>query len=358
MPDDLDGIFGPPEAPALGATYGWGNLVYEYASNGVWNIVSGSLVGQRGPQGSPGDPGARGITGSGYTGAFLKTDGTLQITFADWSTGTLSSTLVNVGTVRGSTGHTGWGYTGAFIKTDGTLQMTAVSYNTNGSVNTTLINLGNVVGATGASGPIGGTTSQVLFVDAKGASGTNNFQFNGVTAHFGGTNTRFTMTGPTMQIGYNTEVIDGVFKSPREFSGWRNVSGSTLSITPSDGTIQRIQIDPGNAITINAANSGWSSITGHTETIMCFIKLLGGGNVGTGKFADEILCESPRATNICDHGAGVTGTIDVVTLMRICVGTTSGGASRGLTMGFYVARGLTNSTDSAARSGPNWLFAT
>jgi hypothetical protein len=312
MPDDTDGIFGPPGNPANGATYGWGNLVYEYAaSNGVWNIVSGSLIGQ---QGAPGERGATGFTGA--TGA----TGVTGVTGATGATG-----------FTGPTGHTG--ATGATGVTGAT-------------------------GNTGPTGPVGGTANQVLFVDNKGASGTYNFQFNGVTAHFGGANTRFTMTGPTMQIGYNTDVVDGVFRSPREFSGWRQVSGATLSISPSDGTIQRIQYDPqGNAVTIRAANTGWSTITGHTETIMCFVKLLGSGTVGTGKFGDEMLCESPRPTNICNHGSGVTGTIDVVTIMRICVGTTAGSASRGLTMGFYVGRGLTNDTTAGSRSGSNWLFA-
>lgn len=327
MPDDTDGIFGPPANPSNGLTYGWGNLVYEYsAQNGVWNIVSGSLIGQQGPPGQAGSPGERGTTGAGFTGARLNGDGTLTFQFEDWSAGNPARTIVNIGIVRGATGNNG---------------------------------APGAAGTAGVTGPVGGTANQVLFVDNRGASGTYNFQFNGVTAHFGGTNTRFTMTGPTMQIGYSTDVVDGVFRSPREFSEWRTVNGAEIAISPSNGTIQRIQYNPqGNTVTIRASNSGWSSITGHTETIMCFIKLVGGGEVGTGKFGDEVLCESPRATNICNHGSGVTGTIDVVTLMRICAGTTAGGASRGLTMGFYVARGLTNSTDASTRSGAHWLFAT
>ena len=346
MADDNDGIFGPPDNPSVGLTYGWGNLVYEYSSNGVWNILSGSLIGERGPQGLPGpagtagDAGTAGITGPGYTGATLLANGTLEITFGEYTSNTtFVQTLVNLGRVRG---HTGPGYTGATITTTGDFSLTFADWST-GNLVSTRMHIGTIRGITGTTGPVGATAPQVVFAirdggGVLGASGNYNFQFNGTTAHFGGANTRFTITGPTMQIGYNTVVEDGVFKSPRELSGYRTVSStSTLNISPSHGTIQRIYFTPDTGtVTINADSSGWSNITGHSETIVCFIKT-NSDQVNTGKFADNIVCTSPRPNDICNHG--VTGVVDMITLMRICTGT-----GKGLTMGFYVSRGLTNST--------------
>lgn len=336
-------IFTPPPNPADGEGYTFGNVIWNYsASTGVWNISTGSLVGAQGPQGIPGPTGAGGRTGSGYTGAYLKPDGTLQVTFADWSSGSLVETENNLGRVRG---HTGPGYTGATISTTGDFSLTFADWST-GNLVSTRMHLGTirgVTGTTGTTGPVGATAPQVVFAirdggGVLGASGNYNFQFNGTTAHFGGANTRFTITGPTMQIGYNTVVEDGVFKSPRELSGYRTVSStSTLNISPSDGTIQRIYFTPtSGTVTINADSSGWSNITGHSETIVCFIKT-NSAAVTTGKFADNIVCTSPRPNDICNHG--VTGVVDMITLMRICTGT-----GKGLTMGFYVSRGLTNST--------------
>jgi len=336
--------FTPPPNPQDGEGYTFGNVVWNYqASNGVWNISTGSLVGA---QGTPGSPGDRGTTGPGFTGAKLNGDGTLTFQFEDWSAGSPAKSIVNIGYVGGRTGS---GYTGATLSLTGAFSLTFADWSTGNLVETTVF-LGNIMGPTGSTGPtgipgpVGATSNQVVFADVGGASGNNNFRFNGLQATFGGANTRLTVTGPTMQIGFNTEVLDGVFKSPREFSGYRTVSGtSTLNISPAEGTIQRVLFTPpAGVVTINANSSGWSNVTGHSETIVAFIKT-NSAAVTEGKFHESILVSSPRPTDICEHT--VTGAVDMITLMRICTGVV-GGVSRGLTMGFYVARGLTNNAVS------------
>jgi hypothetical protein len=93
--------------------------------------VVGIGQGPAGATGTPGTAGDRGFTGPGYTGATILGDGTLQVTFAYWTSGGLVETSQNLGTVKGATGATGnRGSTGANGVTGGRGYL--IAYNESG----------------------------------------------------------------------------------------------------------------------------------------------------------------------------------------------------------------------------------
>jgi len=196
---------------------------------------------------------------------------------------------------------------------------------------------GHYGGGGGGDGGGGGGSSitadkdQVLFSTINGATGSNNFLFNGLAATFGGANTQFTITGPTFTIGNETVVRGGVFFDSAEKGNYNTASGSTVSIAgPNlDGNVQRILYTPGSTnYTVNMSASGWTDILGVSDTV---IVILQSTNSFTGSFDTSIL--TPITKPIL---GGNTGGIDVFTLMRI--GTGNGNS---LKMAFPVARGMT-----------------
>jgi hypothetical protein len=189
---------------------------------------------------------------------------------------------------------------------------------TNGKVSIT--SPGNVVAPTGIN--------RVVFTN-PGLSANQNFLFNGTSLTFGGSGTLMTVTGPTMALGFNTNIVDGVFKTPREFSSYVNNGASNeVVINATGGSIQRFLITPQNTQFKVKAGTGWSNVSGHVETV---VALLQSTNTTTGGFDDNIIVQ-PKPSLF-----GVAGGIDIVSIMRIK--TDSGG----LTMGFVYSTGLTGS---------------
>ena len=458
----MSSIFSPPPNPSDGASYTFGNLIWNYeADNGVWNIASGTIIGGQGPAGPAGSNGTNGTNGTngetgatgttGATGGFIgflytfrhpssatfstsslppsgvigfanttvgvnngntifisdidqggatnglaiarfddstdnTSDGTifLRRTFsltgesiftqnASTFTNTLSSNIATKsfgGTLetalddlppdgslvslvhfrtgnRGSAGSngsqgvagpTGAGVTGFSVGSDGILRGVFINRGASEPFlagQTGDITLGYIKGTTG---PVGGTTQQVLFVDAAfpyGASGNGNLLFDGKTLTFGANSTdllnptRMTITGDTLLLGYTTEVNGGIFTTPAERSPYRDMGEiSTLTINATGGSIQRYKVTPQSGFKITTG-SGWHPGTTVTETIAVIIQTTNGT---TGEFAPSILTERGSRKPIL---FGVTGGIDILSIMRIK--TSSGG----LTMGFQVANGMT-----------------
>ena len=452
----MSSIFSPPPNPSDGASYTFGNLIWNYeADNGVWNIASGTIIGGQGPPGPAGSNGTNGTNGetgatgtTGATGAFSgllytfrhpsvstfsysspppsgeigfvsaavgantlfipdldvngathgvsigrwddSTDtasrGTIYIrrafsltgeailtqnsqsiaTVMDGSmgyrgfTGTNDSALADMppnGSLvsinhwrtgnRGSAGSngsqgvagpTGAGVTGFSVGSDGILRGVFINRGASEPFiagQTGDITLGYIKGTTG---PVGGTTQQVLFVDAAfpyGASGNGNLLFDGKTLTFGansgdfGIPTRMTITGDILLLGYTMEVNGGIFTTPAERSPYQDVgSVSTLAINATGGSIQRYKVTPQPGFKITTG-SGWHPDPTVTETIAVIIQTTNGT---TGEFAPSILTERGSRKPIL---FGVTGGIDILSIMRIK--TSSGG----LTMGFQVANGMT-----------------
>lgn len=247
-------------------------------------------TGNRGPNGSNGTQGVTGATGAGVTGFFVDSSGILRGVFIN----------------RGASEPPIAGQTGD-------------------------INLGYIKGTTG---PVGGTTQQVLFVDAAvayGASGNNNLRFDGTALTFGAASSsaRMAITGDNLRLGYTMEVHDGIFTTPAERSPYQDVgSVSTLVINATGGSIQRYKVTPQANFRITTG-SGWHPDNTVTETIAVIIQTTNGT---TGEFAASILTERGSRKPVL---FGVTGGIDILSIMR--VKTNSGG----LTMGFQVANGMT-----------------
>lgn len=225
----------------------------------------------------------------------------------------------------GAAGSTGFGYTAAFVSGDGDLYISILF--PNGSAGQAF-SIGTVVGG-GEGGSIGGSNQQILFKSDNEVTGSPNFVFNGTSATFGGTNTQFTVTGPTFSFGKTTRIVDGVFVNPQEDSYYADNGTSNLSIGGVNGAIQRFTITPQPNFTvgINSALGQWNDDTDVVQTINVVLQSTNGI---TGTFANGILCPSPRPT-FC----GITGGVDLLSLMRI---KTAGGA---VTMGFVVASGMT-----------------
>jgi len=235
---------------------------------------------------------------------------------------------------QGVAGLTGAGVTGFSVGSDGILR--GVFINRGASEpqiagQTGDITLGYIKGTTG---PVGGTTQQVLFVDAAvpyGASGNNNLRFDGTALTFGAASSsaRMAITGDNLRLGYTMEVHDGIFTTPAERSPYQDMGSiSTLTINASGGSIQRYKVTPQSNFRVTTG-SGWHPDSTVTETIAVIIQTTNGT---TGEFAASVLTERGSRKPIL---LGVTGGIDILSIMR--VKTSSGG----LTMGFQVANGMT-----------------
>ena len=281
------------------------------------------------------------VSGGIATKSFL---GTLETAIADLPPDGSLVSLVhfrtgNRGTAgsngsQGVTGATGAGVTGFFVDSSGILR--GVFINRGASEppiagQTGDINLGYIKGTTG---PVGGTTQQVLFVDAAlayGASGNNNLRFDGTALTFGAASSsaRMAITGDNLRLGYQMEVHDGIFTTPAERSPYQDMGSiSTLTINATGGSIQRYKVTPQSNFRITTG-SGWHPDNTVTETIAVIIQSTNGI---TGEFAASILTERGSRKPVL---FGVTGGIDILSIMR--VKTSSGG----LTMGFQVANGMT-----------------
>jgi hypothetical protein len=127
--------------------------------------------------------------------------------------------------------------------------------------------------------------------------------------------------------------MKGIYRLPSEWSEYvGNASGTSLTINPNNGTIQRYNFTPSGAFTVNFDSSGWSSIVGAVETIAVVLRTENGT---TGVFNTNIYTETGVRKPVI---GGVTGGIDILTLMRV---KTSSGE---LKLGFQVANGMTGTS--------------
>lgn len=388
-----NGIFSPPANPNDGDGYTFGNLVWRYeADNGVWNIVDGALVGSQGPKGDKGDQGIQGTAGAtgatgnpfGFKYTFTTSDppGSGQIYYQ--YPGTSTSTIrINANTSDGKNqfgifsqfasaaiwivstnnpnaywfGQAGvvtpagdnsyitvtpvGAFTGSSPFTNGeqinlvyALRGQAGSNGTVGAVGAT-----GSTGTTGPTGPIGGTSGQLIYNWNGAASGNANFTINppNNTIVVGGA------TATTFTLSNRSEVAGGAFSNSQELMDLI-INTGTNSITISPGAnVQRFRVTPTNTYTVNVSSSGWEETAYRTnylgcQTITALIQCMNGK---TGQFASDIYVDK-GVTGDGNQGnapvlSGVTGGVDIVTVMRYSNGSTS------VKIGFHVAKGMTGS---------------
>ena len=338
--------FNPPSGVANGATYGYGNMVWEFESGkGVWNIAGGSLIGSIGPTGAtgPGGAGAVPLATNSLTGAasFNPLQFSVSVT-GNVSTQPIFARLAGDNQMVGQN---------TFFAAQGTVfsyGITAQQINTSaiyplGSLGgeSGYFSIGNnVVQIIGGNIGIGGeggdpavltvindaTTPSISLVTDAG-SGEQSMQLQRTGLVLGGP----AYTSPLMITG-------GVFRNPTEFAPHFTLAEGVnqLVINGISGSIQRFTINPTQRVTVTMG-SGWHSLTAATETIAVIVQNISSPSL-TGVFDSNILTEgSPimfgqdTATSV-----GVPGGISILTLMRV-----NKGGGNTLNMGFVIATGMT-----------------
>ena len=335
--------FNPPYPPTNGLTYGYGQLLWQYdGTAGVWNIKDGATVGGVGPKGDQGEIGPQGPLGAtGATGLVVMASYTI--------TGVASFDPRHF--VIGGTGHvtlpSAYQVTGQTVVAGGGSQLVSSSGNI-ATIDNRLASISVTgvasfdpryftVGTTGHVKQSGGydigiqtTTHQIPFMDAGGTSlsGDPDLLWNGSTLTFGGASSKMTITGPSLVLGYSTAITGGIFMTPAESARYTdNSTSNTLTITPTNGTVQRFKIAPTANVTVQAG-TGWHTVAGATETICVIVQSTNGQ---TGIFSSNILTSTTKPVLF-----GTTGGIDVFTIMRVAID-----GSNGLTMAFQTAKGMT-----------------
>jgi len=334
--------FNPPSGVADGATYGYGNMVWEYAAgNGVWNIVGGTIIGGIGPTGADGLPGAASVplATTSLTGvaSFRPTDFVVSVT------GNVS--LTN-DVARKS------------------------SANTFQSKNVFLNGLDSVTVSTKSIYPYGEASYEVGSIEMTSTDG-GGIQINSKSIVLGvelknGYSPTFIdlnndVAGPSIEIGASTGnslgraqlyptglvlggaaggyttplmVTGGVFRNPSEFAPHFTTTSNNLVVNGISGSIQRFTITPTGKVTVSMG-TGWHSLTAATETIALIIQ----NNTGfTGVFDGSILTEGSPIFFGQDTTTpvGSPGAITALTLMRV-----NKGNGTYLNMGFVIATGMT-----------------
>jgi hypothetical protein len=385
-----NGIFSPPANPNDGDGYTFGNLVWRYeADNGVWNIVDGALVGSQGPKGDNGDQGIQGTAGAtgatgnpyGFKYTFTTSDppGAGQIYYQ--YPGNSSTTIrVNMTTSDGSnvygiystlTNASVWiisstnpnaywfGQVATVTPSGDNSYITIIPagaitgsspFTSNEQINLVYalkgaagsnggVGVAGPTGSTGATGPIGGTSGQINFNWNGAASGDANFTINppNNTIVIGGA------TATTLAISNRSEVAGGAFSNSQELMD-NFINTGTNSITISAGAnIQRFRVTPTNTYTVNVSSSGWEETAYRTDYLGCqtITALIQCMNGKTGQFASDIYVDK-GVTGDGNQGnapvlSGVTGGVDIVTVMRYSNGSTA------VKIGFHVAKGMTGS---------------
>ena len=334
--------FNPPGGVANGATYGYGNMLWEYAADsGVWNIVGGSLIGSIGPTGATGVGGAASVplATTSLTGvaSFKSTDFAVSIT----GQVTLSSNVAlrgNDNTFYGSNSFSN--------------PMTAPQINTG-----ILYPIDQDTGlpTVGASGYIAVVPDQlelqsevVALGDSQGTIGSNSIYISNVGANpftklANGDDANINLYKTGLQFGeagytYPLMITGGVFRNPTEFAPhFLCATGNNqLVINGISGSIQRFTIQPTNRVTVQMG-TGWHSLTAATETIAVIVQnkstMTGGFESGILTEGSPILFGQDTATN-----TGVNGGISILTIMRV-----NKGGGTYLNMGFVIATGMTGS---------------
>jgi hypothetical protein len=321
--------FNPPSGVADGATYGYGNVIWEYdAIFGVWNIVDGSIIGGVGPEGPPGPPGAGNIPLASYavTGAaqFPNADFGVSVTGTVSLTGNVARTHIsNIFTAAGGNSFSA-GITAPNIKTSTIYPQGINSKGAGGYIGLTSAD-GGEIEVFGESILLGGDPKDTpdAYIDIR-----NKSQSPKIT--FAATNGRMALndTGLVFGSGYTTplQITGGIFKNPEEYASYQDLgSSNSIVINATGGTIQRFKITPSAQVVVSAG-PGWDNTTVNaTETIAVIVQSTNGQ---TGSFTGSILSNSPVLF-------GTTGGIDMFTVMRVKT------ASSALLIGLPIANGLT-----------------
>jgi len=336
--------FNPPSGVANGATYGYGNVIWEYdAVFGVWNIVDGTLVGGVGPTGPAGPAGAGNLPLATYA-----VTGAAQFFNADFGVSTTGSVSLTGNVARTNRSNT-------FTAAGGNIFTAGISA---GFINTSTIypSPGPVISATGAFisfaqniGDVWGGfqvfSDRVVLGDIP-SEDLSVGPLNGSYIEIDNHETPYTEAPSYIRLvngsssvvleqgalnlgsGYNSSMIvnGGVFKNPEEFASYQDLgSSSSIVINATGGTIQRFRITPSGQVTVSAG-PGWDNISiNATETIAVIVQSTNGQ---TGSFASTILSNNPVLF-------GVTGGIDMFTVMRVK------NAGKSLLIGLPIANGLT-----------------
>jgi len=336
--------FNPPGGVANGATYGYGNVVWQYdAVFGVWNIVDGTIVGGVGPQGPAGPAGAGNIPLASYavTGAaqFSNADFGVSTTGSVSLTGNVARTnRSNTFTAAGGNSFTygisaGWINTSNIYPLPGQAPGTTsafISFNQNVGdlwggfqVYSDRIRLGDFDDEENTLGPMHGT-----YIDIDNHETPYDESPSYIRLVVGGNSVVLENGAMNLGGGYNSSMIvnNGIFKNPEEYASYQNLgSSNSIVINATGGSIQRFRITPSGQVTVSAG-PGWDNIsTNATETIAVIVQSTNGQ---TGSFASTILSNNPVLF-------GVTGGIDMFTVMRVK------NAGKSLLIGLPIANGLT-----------------
>ena len=338
--------FNPPGGVANGATYGYGNMVWEFESvKGVWNIAGGSLIGSIGPTGATGVGGAgavplakNSLTGVAsfkpndfavsVTGNVSLTGDIARLSYSNTFTEAKNEFTQAVG-IRSIDTETispwgygagdGYGYIGLTSAVGGQININSIKV---------MLGLDPSEGYSPSSIKLGNDKSNPV-ISMASATGNNlgKMELYPSGLVFGGP----AYTTPLMITG-------GVFRNPSEFAPHFTLAEGTnqLIINGLSGSIQRFTINPSQRVTVTMG-SGWHSLTAATETIAVIIQNISSPSL-TGVFDSNILTEgSPimfgqdTATSV-----GVPGGISILTLMRV-----NKGGGNTLNMGFVIATGMT-----------------
>lgn len=301
------------------------------------NIGVTSFNGLTGAVTLTGDGGAVFGRGNNIIGARLADTSTTGV--ASFSSSFFSvngSGVVSLASPYSVVGVTGIGF-GNDVGLTGKINLTAADASMTITRNGNTISFAsNAVG--GAAAGITASPQQVLFSSGNGGTGSNNFVFNGLAATFGGANTQFTITGPTFTIGNNTVVRGGIYYDAAESAPYYPFENSPVLIKASDGSVQRIGINPSGTYVVgfdDGTEGNWTNAIGVAESVVVILQSSSGK---TGAFGGGILTPSPPPVL-----GGLTGGVDVFTLMRI---RHSSGAIK---MAFPIARSMT---------GPNYSIGT
>lgn len=339
--------FNPPHGVANGATYGYGNVIWQYDGVfGVWNIVDGTLVGgigPVGPTGATGPAGAGNIRLASYavTGAaqFYNADFGVSVTGSVSLTGNVARTnRSNTFSAAGGNAFTegisaGWINTSNIYPSPGQAPGTTsafISFNQNigdlwggFQVYSDRIRLGDFDDEENTIGPMHGT-----YIDIDNHETPYDESPSYIRLVVGGNSVVLASGSMDLGGGYNSSMIvnNGIFKNPEEYASYQNLgSSNSIVINATGGSIQRFRITPSGQVTVSAG-SGWDTVTTNaTETIAVIVQSTNGK---TGNFASTILSNNPVLF-------GVTGGIDMFTVMRVKT------ASSALLIGLPIANGLT-----------------
>lgn len=285
--------FDPPPFPGADEEYDYGNIKWKFdATAGVWNIVDGSLVGERGPQGDPGPRGETGATGA--TG--------------DPSAGDGGAIIVNGGYVTarlGGFGVTGvLGVTGRFSVANGIVGLLPASVGASGiasfdSTYFTVSGTGHVSLVSGVGGPTGHTVIPGLAIGVSSAGGNiraiNNL---GVTSVNGLTGA-ITITGDNgaiVGVGNNTIAArlaeagkTGVASFPASFfsvsNGAVSLSGPYASIGVTGVRVGDGGVNLTGLITLTAGSSNLTIVRSGNQ--ITFDSVGGAGTIGGSQ--DQVL---------------------------------------------------------------------